>query len=177
MASSEEEENLPNADVHDDEIRRENKEEEDFCYAVQLIGTPVLYASLKCAIELRVFDIIAEAGQGTKLSPLEIAAKLPTNNPDAPIMLDRILRLLVSYSLLTCSVSDTADDSGSFQRLYGLLPASNFFVTNKDGVSLVPMMALIQDNVFLKSWSVLLPIIASFLFFLLMDFKGNFSIT
>ncbi|KAH7510833.1 hypothetical protein FEM48_ZijujUnG0080100 [Ziziphus jujuba var. spinosa] len=37
-------------------------------------------------------------------------------------MLDRILRLLASHSLLSCSV--VADDNGSFERLYSLAPAS-----------------------------------------------------
>ena len=138
--------------------REEEEEEESFSYAMQLVMSTVLSMSMQSAIELGVFDIIAKAGPEAKLSSSQIADQLPTKNPDAPMMLDRILRLLASHSVLSCSSSVVADDnndeSGCFQRLYSLAPVSNFFVTNKDGVSLGPMMALIQDNVFLTSWSV-----------------------
>ncbi|WP_171950009.1 methyltransferase family protein, partial [Proteus mirabilis] len=68
--------------------------EESFSYAMQLVLSSVLPMSLHSAIELGVFDIIAKAGEGAKLSPAEIAAKLATNNLEAPVMLDRILRML-----------------------------------------------------------------------------------
>ncbi|KAK7818811.1 caffeic acid 3-o-methyltransferase [Quercus suber] len=51
---------------------------------------------------------------------------------------------------LGCSV--VADDFGSFQRLYSLSPVSKHFVRNEDGVSLGPLLALSQDEVFIKSW-------------------------
>ena len=129
------------------------EEEESMRYAMQMMSSSGLPMSLKCAMELGVFDIIAKAGPGAKLSPTEIAAKLQiTNNPNAPTMLDCILRLLASHSVLSCSVFD---ENGSIpQRLYGLLPVSKFFVTDKNGVSLSPLMQLIQDNVFLASWYV-----------------------
>ncbi|KAM1819282.1 hypothetical protein ACFX11_000982 [Malus domestica] len=56
-----------NAVVNDDEnIRKE--EEESFCTAIQLVGSSVLPKSIQSAIELGVFDIIAKAGRGAKLS-------------------------------------------------------------------------------------------------------------
>ncbi|KAF3456588.1 hypothetical protein FNV43_RR01242 [Rhamnella rubrinervis] len=126
------------------------EEEESMCYAIQLVYSSGLPLSLICAMELGVFDIIAKAGPGAKLSPTEIAAKLPiTNNPGAPSMLESILMLLASHSVLSCSVSD----ENASQRLYGLLPVCKFFVTDKDGVSLRPYMQVFQDNVFLASWS------------------------
>ncbi|KAF3431614.1 hypothetical protein FNV43_RR26345 [Rhamnella rubrinervis] len=125
-------------------------EEEDFSYAMQLVSSSVLSMSLKCAMDLGVFDIIAKSGPGAKLGPSEIAANLPiTNNPDAPSMLDCTLRLLANHSVLSCSVIE--ENGSDFHRLYGLLPVSMFFVTNKDGVSLCPLMSLTQDNVFLAS--------------------------
>ncbi|KAF3439777.1 hypothetical protein FNV43_RR18055 [Rhamnella rubrinervis] len=126
-------------------------EEESLCYAIQLVSSSGLPMSLKCAMELGIFDIIAKAGPGAMLSPRDIAAKLPiTNNPNAPSMLDCILRLLACHSVLSCSVSD--ENGSSSHRLYGLLPVSKFFVTDKDGVSLSPVMQLVQDNVFVASW-------------------------
>ncbi|XP_048334685.2 cathecol O-methyltransferase 1 [Ziziphus jujuba] len=155
MASSLEIEN--NQTVHDHETREE-EEEESFSYALQLVSSSALSMSLKCAVELGIFDIISKEGEGAKLSPTEIAAHLGTNNPDAPTMLDSILRLLACHSVLNCSV--VADDNNNningslqLQRLYSLGPVSKFFVTNKDGVSLGPLVSLMQDKVFLASWS------------------------
>ena len=133
--------------VIDDERKLE---EESFAYGAQLVNSLVLSMSLQSAIELGVFDIIAKAGEGAKLSASEIVAKLPTNNPGASKMVDRVLRMLASHSVLTCSV--VADD----QRVYSLNHVTKLFVTNEDGVSLGPLVALLQDKVFLDSWSVLI---------------------
>ncbi|KAH7519395.1 hypothetical protein FEM48_Zijuj08G0031600 [Ziziphus jujuba var. spinosa] len=103
MASSAEVENQ--RELYDAvEIRREEEGVESFSYAMQLAMSSVLPMSMQCAIELGIFDIIAKAGQEAKLSPSEIAAHMPTTNPDAPAMLDRLLRLLASHSVLTCSL-------------------------------------------------------------------------
>ncbi|XP_060675228.1 caffeic acid 3-O-methyltransferase-like [Ziziphus jujuba] len=156
MASSLDIEN--NRRDHDHDTR---EEEESFSYALQLVGSSALPTSLQCAIELGVFDIIGKAGEGAKLSPAEIAAQLGTNNPNAPTMLDSILRLLACHSVLNCSV--VADDNDNningslqLQRLYSLAPVSRFFVTNEDGVSLGPLISLTQDKVFLACWSALI---------------------
>ncbi|XP_015895993.3 caffeic acid 3-O-methyltransferase [Ziziphus jujuba] len=148
-------------EFHGAEERREEEggggESLSFSYAMQLAMSSALSISLQCAIELGIFDIIAKAGHEAKLSPSVIAAHMPTTNPDAPAMLDRLLRLLASHSVLTCSLvahRDPTNASGSnFHRLYGLAPVSKFFVTDKDGVSLGPCIVLPQDNVTLTSWS------------------------
>ncbi|KAB2597917.1 caffeic acid 3-O-methyltransferase 1-like [Pyrus ussuriensis x Pyrus communis] len=131
------------------------EEEENFCYAMQLVFSSVLSMSMQSAIELGVFDIIAKASPGAKLSSSEIAAHIGrgTRNSEAPMMLDRILRLLASHSILSCSAAAIEEDGPDSQRLYSLGPVSNYFVTNEDSVSLGPLMALIQDKVFLDSWS------------------------
>ncbi|KAK9199990.1 hypothetical protein WN944_015184 [Citrus x changshan-huyou] len=63
-------------------------------------------------------------------------------------MLDRILGLLASYGIVECSL----DDVDGSHRLYGLNDVSKYFVPNQDGVSLGPVLALIQDEAFLDSW-------------------------
>ena len=138
----------------------QTKEDESFVYAGQLANSLVLPMALQTAIELGVFEILAKAGPGAKLSPSQISTEMPTTNPEAPKMLDRILRMLTSHSVLSCSTG--ADDAGSFQRLYSLSPVSKQFVPDQDGVSLRPLMALVQDKVFLASWSV--PIFPSFFY-------------
>ncbi|KAL2478608.1 Flavone 3'-O-methyltransferase 1 [Forsythia ovata] len=127
------------AKIHDEE------EAKRCAYAMQLVTSSVLPMVLNTAMELNVFQILAKAGPAAQLTPHEIASHMPTTNSDAPAMLDRMLRLLVSYSVLTCSVSDG-------QRHYGLAPVANYFVRNEDGVSLCPLMSLIQDKVFIYSW-------------------------
>ncbi|KAK8658342.1 hypothetical protein V6N13_036550 [Hibiscus sabdariffa] len=95
-------------------------DEEANLFAMQLASASVLPMVLKSAIELGLLEIMAKAGPGVSLSPKEVASKLPTTNLDAPIMLDRILRLLASYSILTCSLRSLPDDQ--VVRLYGLGP-------------------------------------------------------
>ncbi|KAK4578141.1 hypothetical protein RGQ29_028328 [Quercus rubra] len=130
----------------------DQREDKSFSCAMQLSTSIVLPMVLDSAIELGVFDILAKTGPEAKLSPSQIVAQMPTKNPDAAMMLDRILKLLVSHSVLGCTVV-ADEDFGSFQRLYSLTPVSEYFVTNEDGVSLGPFMALAQDQVFIKSWS------------------------
>ncbi|PIA38203.1 hypothetical protein AQUCO_02800105v1 [Aquilegia coerulea] len=127
-----------------------NEEEDHFLFAMQLAQVLVLPMVMQGAIELGVFDIIAKAGPGAQLSPKIIASYLPTQNPNAHSMLDRILRLLTSYDVLTSSV--VTNDNGLVERLYGLAPVCKYFVQNEDGVSLFPIMLLIQDKVFMDSW-------------------------
>lgn len=99
------------------------------------------------------------AGPGAQLSPSEIASRLPViSNRDAPEMLDRMLCLLASNSILTCSVVSSDHPSSTpaaivgQTRLYGLAPVANYFVSDQDGVSLGPLLLLLQDKVFMDSW-------------------------
>ena len=127
---------------------------ESFAHAIQLVNSVALPMSLHVALELGVFDIIHKSGPGAKVSAKDIAAQISSKNPHAANMLDRILMLLTSHSVLHCSIVDADDESGSFKRLYSLNSVSKFFVPNKDGVSLRPLLALVQDKVFIQSWSV-----------------------
>ncbi|KAJ9171083.1 hypothetical protein P3X46_019131 [Hevea brasiliensis] len=132
----------------------EEGEEESFSYAIQISMASVLPMVMQTAIDLGIFDIIAKAGPDAKLSAFDIAAQISScQNPDAPMMLDRILRLLASHCVLGCSLSSNAQ--GTHQRLYHLNYVSKYFVKNEDGVSLGPFMTLIQDKVYMESWPLL----------------------
>ncbi|KAE8722088.1 Caffeic acid 3-O-methyltransferase 1 [Hibiscus syriacus] len=120
-------------------------ENETYLFASQLVMGSVLSMALKTACELGIMEIIAKAGPGTKLSAADIAAQMPTKNQAAPIMVDRIARLLASHNVLTCSVV-------GLERHYGLSPVSHYFVRNEDAGSFVPIIALVQDKIFLDSW-------------------------
>ncbi|KAK3230252.1 hypothetical protein Dsin_002133 [Dipteronia sinensis] len=119
-------------------------------FAMQLTSASVMPMVLKSALELDLLEIIAKAGPGAHLSPTQVASQLPTTNPDAPVMLDRILRLLASYSILTCSLKTLPD--GKVERLYGLAPVCKFLVKNKDGVSISALALMNQDKVLMESW-------------------------
>ncbi|TQD94518.1 hypothetical protein C1H46_019763 [Malus baccata] len=93
-------------------------DEEANLFAMQLASASVLPMVLKAAIELDLLEIMAKAGPGAFVSPADLSSQLPTKNPDAPVMLDRMLRVLASYSILTYSLRTLPD--GKVERLYGL---------------------------------------------------------
>nr|WME87917.1 O-methyltransferases [Bergenia purpurascens] len=125
-------------------------EEEANLFAMQLASLSVLPMVLKSAIELDLLEIMAKSGPGAYMSPIDIASQLPTNNPDAPVMLDRILRLLACYSVLTCSVRNLPD--GRVERLYGLAPVCKYLTKNEDGVSIAALCLMNQDKILMESW-------------------------
>ena len=127
------------------------EQEEEACnYAMKLATACVLPMTLKAVIELKLLEIISRAGPGAELSPKEIADQIPTNNPLAASNIDRILRLLSSYAILTCSSAES--DSGRLNRRYGLAPVSKFLTHNEDGVSMAAMALFLQDKILMESW-------------------------
>ncbi|MED6196518.1 hypothetical protein PIB30_048245 [Stylosanthes scabra] len=102
--------NLPQVEKQEDE------KEGGFLFA-DIVWSNVINMALKTTIELGVFDIIVKAGEDAKLSAKDIADKIGTNNPEAPTMLDRLLRLLASHSLLCCCVVEDPQNSNLHQRL------------------------------------------------------------
>ncbi|KAJ9680997.1 hypothetical protein PVL29_020085 [Vitis rotundifolia] len=143
MGSSTEERQCSHGSTGEEEVQ----EAEHYCNAMQLVASSLLPMVMQTAIELGLFHIIAKAGQA---SASEIASQLPANNPAAPVMLDRILYFLTSHSVLTCSALNA--DGGRLKRVYGLTPVSKYFVPDQDGISLSPLLTLIQDKVFMDSW-------------------------
>ncbi|KAL2226876.1 caffeic acid 3-O-methyltransferase 2 [Sesamum indicum] len=128
----------------------DSSEEESCLFAMQLASFSVLPMVLKSAIELDLLELIKKAGPGAFVSPAELAAQLPTSNPEAHVMLDRILRLLASYSVVNCSLKKLPD--GGVERLYGLAPVCKFLTKNDDGVSMAPLLLMNQDKILMESW-------------------------
>ncbi|RZB44440.1 isoliquiritigenin 2'-O-methyltransferase-like isoform X2 [Glycine soja] len=104
------------------------KTEDGACLSAMLLSTNLVYpAVLNAAIELNLFEIIAKATPaGSFMSSHEIASKLPTQHPDQPNRLDRMLRLLASYSVLTTSTRTT--HHGATETVYGLSQVGQYFV-------------------------------------------------
>ncbi|KAG7974055.1 hypothetical protein I3843_06G028400 [Carya illinoinensis] len=118
-------------------------------YAGALVSSFIFPMVFNTCIELDVLEIINKAGTGSQLSPHAIAAQLPirNNNPDhAPaVLLDRMLYLLASYNILSCSV-ETLEDGGGVQRRYGLTPAGSCFVRNEVRGSMAPLSLLTRHQ-------------------------------
>ena len=102
---------------------------------------------------VRVHTFLASLGvfhtQPMKLF-FEIVAQLPAKNPDAGAMLDRMLRVLAGYKVLSCS--NRIIPNGQVERLYGLAPVSQFFTKSEDGASLAALSLLFQDKVLMEPW-------------------------
>ncbi|GJT98274.1 caffeic acid 3-O-methyltransferase-like protein [Tanacetum coccineum] len=123
--------------------------EDQFTYAMQLVTSTSLTMVLVSSIKLKVLDAIAEAGPHAQLSAHEIATRLSIPNQNAPAMIDRMLRLLASHSVVTCT---ERNHDLKLVRVYGLTPVAKYFIPNENGVSLGPFMELLQDEIFINSW-------------------------
>ncbi|XP_043693328.1 caffeic acid 3-O-methyltransferase-like [Telopea speciosissima] len=117
--------------------------------AMEIPGFVVLPMVFKAAVELDLLEIIARAGPDAQLSPSVITSQLQTQNPEAPEMVDRIMRLLASYSILTCSL--VTHDDGRVERLYGLAPVSTYFLKNHDN-PFTDYLTVFNQDLFLHSW-------------------------
>ncbi|KAL8233218.1 hypothetical protein R6Q57_002996 [Mikania cordata] len=120
-----------------------------FTYALELVSSTSLTMVLVNIIKLKVLETIAEVGPNARLSAHDIASRLSIPNQDAADMIDRMLRLLASHSIVTCT--EGVHDSKPV-RVYGLTPVAKYFIPNEDGASLGPLIQLAQDKVFIKSW-------------------------
>jgi caffeic acid 3-O-methyltransferase len=134
----------------------DDEEENLSHYALQLASASVLPMVLKAAVELGVLEIIQRAGPGALLSSSQIASQIPTHsNADSSSLLDCMLRLLATHSILTCSTSTDHQHGGSVLRLYGLAPVSKYFIRNQDGGSMAPLLDMIQDKAITNIWYIL----------------------
>lgn len=134
----------------------ELKEDEyNFVSALQIIESGSLSMVLKAITELNVFGIMAKARQDHQLSAKEIVDQLQpaVQNPNAASMLDRMLRLLAAYSVVSCSVGQ--DRTGRAERRYGLGSLSKLFVEDENAVSLGPLLSFVTDSVMRAPWLVL----------------------
>lgn len=147
------ESNTKVANGRDDHVKPQEEEEDALAFCMDKVVSFVLPMVLRTSFELGLFDILAKAGEDAKLSAQDIALQIGSKNPEAPAMLDRLLSLLVSHSLLSCSVSQQEPQNLELpQKFYSLTPRSKYFVADSDGVSLGSSVALLLDQVFYKSW-------------------------
>lgn len=141
-------------------MSNEGQDANEFTRGMQLNGGTVLGMVMKAAIELDLFEIIAKAStvNGTspfgddakKMSSDDIVAQLPTQNPAAPAMLDRILRFLAAKSILNWTT--VVGEDSKEKNLYGLTSTCKYYISDEDGMSLAPMLVMLHDKVITDSW-------------------------
>ena len=122
-------------------------EDDAYDYAMQLATGYALPMTLKAALELKLLEIIGRTGPDAQLFPEEIVAQLPTANPDAAVMVDRILRFLSSYAVVTCR--PVRDSGEKIRRRYGLAPASKFLTSESVG----RLLLMTHDKIFMEGWN------------------------
>ncbi|XP_027361033.1 isoliquiritigenin 2'-O-methyltransferase-like [Abrus precatorius] len=120
------------------------KVDDAYLSALVLCFSRVFPAILNAAIDLNLFDIIAKGqrSRDSSMSASEIASLFPNPHPELAKRLDRILPLLASYSLLSCSIRTNED--GKRERVYLLSPVGEYFARVHDGSSLSPLSTLIH---------------------------------
>lgn len=142
--------------------KQEEQAEEEMIsmQALKITSTLAFPMVFKAALELGVLDTIAANGKDAWLSSTEIAFGLPTkpNNPDAPMLLDRMLRLLVSHSVLKCRIVETGekDITGKINMVYAAEPVCTFFLNHgPESGTFKSLFMLFQSQVFFNTWYVL----------------------
>lgn len=123
-------------------------DEEAFLLAMQLIRMADVPRILRATIQLGLLEVIS--GGGKPMSAAEIVSNIPARNPGAAAMVDRMLSLLASYEVVTCSLSELP--GGKAERLYSLTRACKFLMKDEDGASLAPLSYLDWESAFVKSW-------------------------
>lgn len=124
-------------------------DEEAFLSVLELCCMADMPQVLRATMQLGLLQVISEGG-GRPMSAAEIVTHIPARNPGAAATVDRMLSLLASYNIVTCSPRD--HPCGKAERFYGLSPACKFLIENEDGVSLAPLVYMQRENAFVRSW-------------------------
>ncbi|GLU14047.1 hypothetical protein SLE2022_306390 [Rubroshorea leprosula] len=110
---------------------------------------------VRTAIELRVFDIIADAGPEAQLSATEIVSYIPTCNPKAAERLDRMLGLLSASGFLINTSPRQSHDGTRSERTYSLSKMSHYLLRNSEGFSIAAAMLFVTSREIFESFYVL----------------------
>ncbi|KAK3417940.1 hypothetical protein EUGRSUZ_H03924 [Eucalyptus grandis] len=131
---------------------REGRDQEDEVgkLLVRLAGEVVLPMTLKSALELGIIDALISAGGF--LSPTEITSWVGAKNPGAPVLVDRMMRLLASHGVIEWRSRRGDGDGDGGEREYGPGPMCRFFAKDQEGGDVGPIFLLIHDKVFMESW-------------------------
>ncbi|CAI8584044.1 unnamed protein product [Vicia faba] len=128
--------------------------EDSACLSAMVLTTNLVYpAVLNAAVHLNLFEIISNATPpGAFISPSQIASHLPssTQHSDLSNRLDRMLRLLTSYSLLTSSTRTA--HNGSTEIVYGLSSVGKYLVPDETRGYLASFTTFLCYPALLQVW-------------------------
>ncbi|KAL2939666.1 Caffeic acid 3-O-methyltransferase [Bienertia sinuspersici] len=93
-----------------------DEDEASYTYAYRLVNSCTLPMVMKATIKMGVLQLIHDHGSPSGLSALDIATRINIPNPNAPAMLDRMLRLLATYLVVKCTTVSATD--GGVERRY-----------------------------------------------------------
>ncbi|KAI6672925.1 hypothetical protein NL676_000831 [Syzygium grande] len=99
--------------------------------------------ALKCAVELRIPDIIHSQGGGP-VTFAQIASRIPSPSPETAY-LARIMTLLVRKNVFS------AHRNGG-EMLYGLTPSSRWLLQGSGHLSVAPMVLLVGHPTLVSPW-------------------------
>ncbi|KAF7820065.1 isoliquiritigenin 2'-O-methyltransferase [Senna tora] len=133
------------------------QQEDESCLSAMFLTTNIVYSAvLNAAIDLNLFEIIANKASppGNAMSAQEIASHLSSQLANKPDRLERMLRLLASYNLLTCSSRANHDDNSVRLAVYGLSPVGKYLVPNEstEGCSLASLHKFVSHKALLEVW-------------------------
>ncbi|KAJ3701528.1 hypothetical protein LUZ61_005233 [Rhynchospora tenuis] len=103
---------------------------------MNMLGTPILQMTLMTSMELGILDILVKGCSSAQpmMTADDVAAQITTNNPQAAEMLERMLRLLASFNIVSCTLDKGADNKVA--RLYGPAPICKILTKNNYGFAI-----------------------------------------
>ena len=139
------------------EARDMNMEDEDELQgsALSMAYSMVNPFVLKCALRLKIPDIISRAGHDVALSVQQIAAQLPSEAPDVNA-LSRILTYLSTMGILQAIKPTEGTNAPCRMNMkYALTNLTKTYFTSEDinSLSLAPFVLLQTHPVFVGAWN------------------------
>ncbi|TVU11053.1 hypothetical protein EJB05_44615, partial [Eragrostis curvula] len=125
-----------------------SSDDEACMLALSLLSGFAIPMTLKAVIELGIIDQLL-AADGRAVTAAELAARLP-HPSKAVAMVDRMLRLLASHSVVRC-VTEVGPD-GNTSQTYTAAPVCNWLAGNGGEGSVLPFGLMILDKTILEIW-------------------------
>ncbi|KAJ4749384.1 Caffeic acid-3-O-methyltransferase [Rhynchospora pubera] len=127
-------------------------QDEELYVQMSIVGTAIFPLTLKAVMELGVLEIIkmgsaSASAQPAMMTAEDIAAQLPTKNPQAAAMLDRMLALLASYNIVSCVI----EKKEKVVRRYGPAPFFKLLTKDDDGVTVGTLSLLGMEQAFISA--------------------------
>ncbi|KAJ1686268.1 hypothetical protein LUZ63_017658 [Rhynchospora breviuscula] len=128
----------------------QSNQDEELYIQIPLVGTAILPLTLKAVLELGVLEIIKKGAsastQPVMMTADDITAQLPTKNPQAAFMLDRMLALLASFNIVSCTI----DEKEKVVRKYGPAPFFKWLTKDEDGATAANLVLLAMEQAFVS---------------------------